>query len=91
MFSNGMIAGVNILAPFVEDWILCMYNCRFIVDTVLVDPSWTVCSSFSTFLNHIIWQTHDDAIMYSASRVERVTIDCFFDDQKNIVFPIKKT
>ena len=33
--QNGMIACVNMLAPFAEDLILCKYNCRFIVNADL--------------------------------------------------------
>ena len=38
-------------------------------------------NSFNKFLSQTAWQTHEVAATYSASQVEKVNIDCFFDIQ----------
>ena len=83
--------GVNMLAPSWKIGFFASAIAELLSMQILVGPSYTVCSSLSTFLNHIVRKTPDDAATYLASQVERVTIDCFFDDQEKVVFPIKNT
>lgn len=37
------------------------------------------------------WQTHDVAVMYSASEVESMIIDCFFDIPVKVLSHVKNT
>ena len=58
---------------------------------IIVPSSCFISSLLRRFLSHTAWHIHHDAATYSASHVDNVTMDCFFESQVNVMWPMKNT